>query len=423
MKYLITFVPHTKAGSPVKYLECRLKWESCRRVVSLATGYRIDPDKWVAEAQRCRPNSFHGKAKVPASEINAEIERYIQAAREVFADLGDNPDRDEVSRRMRMKLGLRSAPGTPGVRQAFLLFLSEQAALQGWSAGTSTKMRVVGNHIEDSGLFPTFSSFTEKNLQRYLIFLREDLDLTDVTVHRQVGYLRWFLGWSTDKGWLTLPDWKSFSPKLHTPPRPVIFLEWEELMAVWNFHDPKRPWLDEVRDIFCFCAFTGLRYSDAYALTWADVGESAIRITTVKTYDALTIELNKWSREVLARYDRDDAPMNVFPRITNQVCNRAIKMICEACGMTTPIRITRYKGGKRIDEVHPKFELIGTHAARRTFICNALQLGISPTTVMQWTGHASYDSMKPYIAVADDAKAQAMKGFDKLGKKKTGHRK
>ena len=91
--------------------------------------------------------------------------------------------------------------------------------------------------------------------------------------------------------------------------------------------------------------------------------------------------------------------------------------------MTTPIRITRYKGGKRIDEVHPKFELIGTHAARRTFICNALQLGISPTTVMQWTGHASYDSMKPYIAVADDAKAQAMKGFDKLGKKKTGHRK
>lgn len=415
MKYRIAFTLHSKAGSPVRYLECRLKWESSHRIVSLSMGYRIDPDKWSEEAQRCRAGSFHGPSKVPASEINAEIERYTQAAREVFAELGPSPERDEVSRRIRLRLGLRSAPGTPAVRQAYNIFLAEQSALQGWSDGTSTKMRVVGKHIDDSGLFATFSSFNEKNLQKYLYFLREDLDLTDVTIHRQLGYLRWFLRWAEGKGWLTLPDWKTFNPKFHTPPKPVIFLEWDELMSVWNFHDSKRPWLDGVRDLFCFCAFSSLRYSDAYALTWADVGEDAVRLTTKKTRDPLTIELNKWSREVLARYDRDDAPMKVFPRITNQVCNRAIKIICRECGIDTPVRITKYKGGQRIDEVHPKYELIGTHAARRTFICNALQLGISPTTVMQWTGHASYDSMKPYIAVADTARAQAMKGFDSLG--------
>lgn len=414
MKYRILFVPHAKAGSDVKYLECRVKWDSCRRIVSLATGYRIDAEKWSAEAQRCKPNTFHGPSKVPSSEINAEIDRYVQAAREVFAELGANPERDEVSRRIRLKLGLRSAPGTPGTRQAFLVFIGEQAALQGWSPGTSVKMRTVQKHIDDCGLFPTFSCFTAQNLQKYLVFLREDLGLTDVTVHRQIGYLRWFLRWATDKGYLTLPDWKDFSPKLHTPPKPVIFLEWPELMAVWNFHDPKRPWLDGVRDLFCFCAFSGLRYSDAHALTWADVGEDSIRITTVKTYDALTIELNKWSREVLARYDKKDAPMKVFPRITNQVMNRAIKTICKECGMDTPIRLTKYKGGERIDETYAKWQLIGTHAARRTFVVNALQLGVSPTVVMQWTGHASYDSMKPYIAVADAAKARAMAKFDEL---------
>lgn len=423
MKYRISFVPHAKAGSDVKYLECRLKWDSCRKVVSFATGYRIDPDKWVSESQRCRPNSFHGPSKVPAAEINEEIERYTRAARDVFAELGPSPDRDEVSRRVRMKLGLRSAPGTPGTRQAFNLFLSEQSSMKGWSSGTETKMRVVGKHLDDSGLFPTFSQFTEQNLRKYLIFLREDLDLTDVTVHRQIGYLRWFLGWAAGKGWLTLQDWQTFSPKLHTPDQPVIFLEWDELMAVWNFHDPKRPWLDGVRDIFCFCAFSSLRYSDAYALTWADVGEDAIRITTKKTREALTIELNKWSREVLGRYDRPDASMKVFPRITNQVMNRALKEICKSCGIDAPVRRTRYKGGERIDETFAKWQLVGSHAARRTFICNALQLGVSPTTVMQWTGHASYDSMKPYIAVANAARAQAMKGFDRLGKKKTGRRK
>ena len=413
-RYRIAFVLHAKAGSPVKYLECRLKWDASRRIVSLATGYRIDPDKWVPEAQRCKACSFHGPSKVPASEINAEIERYTQAAREVFAELGASPDRDEVSRRIRQRLGLRSAPGTPGVRQAFNLFLSEQSALQGWSAGTATKMRVVGKHIDDSGLFPTFSAFTSQNLQKYLRFLREDLDLTDVTIHRQVGYLRWFLRWAAGKGWLTLPDWQSFSPKLHTPDKPVIFLEWDELMAVWSFHDPKRPWLDGVRDVFCFCAFSSLRYSDAMALTWADVGQDAIRVVTQKTRDALTIELNKWTREILTRYDSPDAPLKVFPRITNQVMNRALKEICRECDIDTPVRLTSYKGGARKDVVKKKYELIGTHAARRTFVVNALQMGISPTVVMKWTGHSGYDSMKPYIAVADAARATAMAGFDRL---------
>lgn len=415
-RYRIAFVLHAKAGSDVKYLECRLKWESSTRIVALSMGYRVDPDKWVAEAQRCKPGSFHGPTKVPASEINDEIARYEQAAREVFAELGPQPERDDVSRRIRMRLGLRSAKGTPGVREAFNIFLSEQAALQGWSAGTSTKMRVVGKHIDDSGLFPSFSSVTEANLGRYLAYMRDDLGLTDATVHRQVGYLKWFFRWAAGKGWLTLPDWKAFSPKLRTPAKPVIFLEWDELMRVWSFHDPGRPWLDGVRDIFCFCAFSGLRYSDAVALSWADVGQDAIRVTTQKTHDALTIELNKWSREILARYNRPDAPMKVFPRITNQVMNRAVKEICKACEVTAPVRLTRYKGGQRIDETHPKWELIGTHAARRTFVVNALQMGISPTIVMKWTGHASYDSMKPYIAVADSARAQAMAGFDRLEK-------
>lgn len=416
MKYRIAFIPHAKAHSDTMYLECRLKWDASTRIVAFSMGYRIDPDKWIAEAQRCRPNSFHGPSKVPASEINAEIERYVTAAREVFAELGPAPERDEVSRSLRLKLGLRSAPGTPSPREAFNLFLSEQSALQGWSAGTATKMRVVGKHIDDSGLFPTFSAFTEKNLQKYLIFLREDLDLTDVTVHRHIGYLRWFLRWAEGKGWLTRQDWKTFSPKLKTPPKPVIYLEWDELMKVWDFHDPKRPWLDGVRDVFVFCAFSGLRYSDAARLTWADVGEGAIRVTTQKTHDALTIELNKWTREILARYDRDDAPMKIFPRISNQVMNRAVKEICKDCGIDTPIRLTTYKGGTRKDEVKKKYELIGTHAARRTFVVNALQMGVSPTVVMQWTGHSGYDSMKPYIAVADSARAKAMAGFDRLEK-------
>ena len=59
-----------------------------------------------------------------------------------------------------------------------------------------------------------------------------------------------------------------------------------------------------------------------------------------------------------------------------------------------------------LDEVTPKYALLSTHAGRRTFICNALALGIPAQVVMKWTGHSDYKAMKPYIDIADDIKAK-----------------
>ena len=53
------------------------------------------------------------------------------------------------------------------------------------------------------------------------------------------------------------------------------------------------------------------------------------------------------------------------------------------------------------DKVQSKWELVGTHPGRRTFIVNALFLGITPNIVMKWTGHSDYKAMKPYIDIVD----------------------
>ena len=65
-----------------------------------------------------------------------------------------------------------------------------------------------------------------------------------------------------------------------------------------------------------------------------------------------------------------------------------------------------------MEETSPKCDLIGTHAARRTFICFALASGIPPQVVMKWTGHSDYQAMKPYIEIAEKTKADAMKLFE-----------
>ena len=103
-----------------------------------------------------------------------------------------------------------------------------------------------------------------------------------------------------------------------------------------------------------------------------------------------------------------------LPVISNQKMNDYLKELGELAEINEPVRETYYKGNERIDEVTPKYALLSTHAGRRTFICNALALGIPAQVVMKWTGHSDYKAMKPYIDIADDIKANAMNKFNQL---------
>ena len=68
---------------------------------------------------------------------------------------------------------------------------------------------------------------------------------------------------------------------------------------------------------------------------------------------------------------------------------------------------------QRIEETKPIYAVLGTHAGRRTFICNALSMGIPDDIVMKWTGHSDYTAMKPYIDIAQAEKSKAMAKFNK----------
>ena len=88
--------------------------------------------------------------------------------------------------------------------------------------------------------------------------------------------------------------------------------------------------------------------------------------------------------------------------------NNYMKELGEICEINTMETIIYYQGNNRIEDTIPKYELLTTHTGRRTFICNAIMLGISPNIVMKWTGHADYNAMRPYIDIADRAKKEAM---------------
>ena len=271
-------------------------------------------------------------------------------------------------------------------------------------------------HLEKFDKELTFEALDEPKLTSYVNFLKDVEGLRNTSTMKQIAYLKWFLRWSFKKGYNQNMAYDSFKPKLKNTPKKVIFLTWEELNRLKDYKiPPTKQYLERVRDVFLFCCFSGLRYSDVYNLKRSDIKPDHIEVTTVKTADSLIIELNNHSKAILDKYKGVHfEDHKALPVISNQKMNDYLKELGELAEINDPVRETYYKGNERIDTVTPKYALLGTHAGRRTFICNALALGIPAQVVMKWTGHSDYKAMKPYIDIADDIKANAMNKFNQL---------
>jgi len=417
LSYTCNFILHRRTqDSRHPHLMCRVAWAARAYYVSLNLGFLVDPDRWDRDFQLCRPRSFHGPDKIPAATINAEIGRYKDAVASVFGSYpegGSWPSADAVRRDLRVALGLEAAVAPP-TAECYRRFFREASVAGSWKEGTRKKLRTVGKRLGEYTPFRTMDGFTKTSLTGYVEALRAD-GFVDSTLKKEVGYIRWFLRWAEEQGLLRIQDWKTFRPKMRDTARPVVFLTWDELMRVWEFEGGSQT-LQDVADMFLFSCFTSLRWSDVEALRWSAVSDRDIRVVTVKTSDPLVIDLNKWSQEILSRMvDRALPDDRVFPCIPNQVVNRLLKTIGKACELEDPITVTTWKGSRRTDVTKTKAEMLTFHAGRRTFICQALMMGIPPTTVMKWTGHSDYKAMRPYIGVADAEKAREMAKFDARG--------
>ena len=419
IKHRVLFALHRHDRELDPQLQCRIKWGSSKFIVTVNTGYRVDPERWDAERQRCMPGSFHGARRIPAAAINDEIARYRDVADRVFAEFALQevfPSVPDVRAAVQSKLNHQSeVPAKEDVFRAFDQFCAEQGAKNSWSDGTYTKWRVFRRHLAAWRPALSWDDFDEKGLTSFVAYLRDVKKHKNSTIRKLVGFLRWFLGWADAKEYLPSTAYQAFRPKFKgQEQRKVVFLTWPELTALWGWEPGEDRLLEQVRDVFCFCCFSSLRYSDAMNLCWSDVRKESFVITSVKTAEPLEIQLNQWTKEILWRYVDEGYPDDhVFPQISNQVMNRSLHELCRLCGIDSPVHLTWYRGSERHDEVKPKYELITTHCGRRTFICNALAMGISPTVVMQWTGHSDYKAMQPYIGVAQDTKEAAMALFDR----------
>ena len=380
---------------------------ACQRV-RIYTHCRCSRNYWDAKTNRVSG----GKDK---DKINVNLNDYESLVTELFSEYENYPTveklRDDIKERIIM-------PERPqSIYERFDEYLETSSRKKSWEVGTAKRKRVCKNKLYSFCPELTFQDLTEKKLLSFVEY-QQDLRLVNTTVQKNISILKSFLKWATKEGYNKNDAYKTFDLELkgtNGKANKVIALNWAELMTVYHLNIPEtKNYLKQVRDVFVFQCFTGLRYSDVFNLRKYNIKGDHIEIVTMKTDDRLTIPLNDYSRAILAKYRdvsfKDD---KVLPTISNQKMNEYLKELGELAGFTQKETIVKYIGSEATTTVLPKSELLSTHVGRRTFVSIGSYLNIPYEILASWTGHSSESMMAKYRAIDADKARHEMEKINK----------
>lgn len=154
----------------------------------------------------------------------------------------------------------------------------------------------------------------------------------------------------------------------------------------------------DTRDAYIIQCYTGLRRSDLRVLL-DDVKQYVaeqddkkyFKIRTAKTNKIVVIPIANTVLEILERRDWK------IPMWSIQSYNKNIKKIAKKAGITQTVEVFFSRNAKKVRELRPKYELMSSHTARRSFATNAYLAGIPTLKIRQITGHTTENVFLIYI--------------------------
>lgn len=233
--------------------------------------------------------------------------------------------------------------------------------------------------------------FTLDRYNAYIDHLVEDCNLENNTVHDHVRKIRLVLSLARQRGMDIPVDFLLFKFK-YIDPKP-FWLEWPEVekLAAHTPLDEQQPYLQE----FLFRCFTGLRWSDAHQLQPVNFirngGQVYLDYTVIKTKLDHNILLTPQAVEILKGWKFKP------PKLYAHDCNWEIKKIAKAAKITGSVQRVSFSGSTRKVDIKPKWAMVTTHTARRTFARRWADLGGNLLKLSRYLGHSSLEQTIKYI--------------------------
>jgi integrase len=186
----------------------------------------------------------------------------------------------------------------------------------------------------------------------------------------------------------------------------------EEEIRKFIDYKPTTKKLQKVKDLSLIQLMTGLRYSDLINIRKTNILGNSLEIMNKKTKKYTSIPLHKELNTLLQKYDYDLSPLS----LSNTNYNKYLKELMELAKVDTLVEKFYFENGEMKSVFLPKYDLIGTHTFRRTFITQAILKGIPIHVIQSITGHATLKQLSEYVNIVEQMKAVEIKKLDSLFK-------
>lgn len=261
----------------------------------------------------------------------------------------------------------------------------------------------IEEHAKETKRAYTFKDIDLKYYNSFTDFLRLKYNYSTNSIGSLIKALKTILNEATIKGINTTLIYKSPKFKAVSEDSEQVYLTLKELDRIRNLTLTGTK--DKVRDLFLIGAYTGLRFSDFSRIDETAIQGENIKIIQAKTGKGVTIPIHPIVSAIWYKYGGN------LPTISIQKFNIHIKEIAQLAEIEEEITTHITKGGKRITETTPKYLLISSHTARRSFATNLYKSGYPALAIMQITGHKTEKAFLRYIKVTAEENAEALRKF------------
>jgi site-specific recombinase XerD len=222
------------------------------------------------------------------------------------------------------------------------------------------------------------------------------------TIGKHIKTLKTFLNYASNVGVNTNFKYKLSEFKIPKEQTTAIYLTKEEKTKLFEFDFSKYPDLEEARDIFIIGCEIGQRVSDFNNLGNSEIikmeGKSYFKLKQKKTGETVYCLITPAINSIMESRYNGNPPATIHEQYLNDRIKEASQMV----GIDELVRFERTEGRKKVIKNVPKYSLISSHSARRTFCSLHFNEGVPIQEIMVQSGHKTEKEFKNYIRISKE---------------------
>jgi len=370
-----------------------------------STKIKIEKSEWDLKTQR--PKARRGEIGEANRRITHELNEYQKVYDDLRRYLKESLTKEIVKAKFDERFQLAKASKSLNYSDYFQIYIqqkkdSESVQKDSWQKYTRIHTAILELQKKNKTTY-YLHSFDIAFFNELIAYFRKNKNISDNTLRRKLGFFKSFLNWCVKNGYSVNSAFKEVKIKARETSH--IALSQQDLDILENLE------LDQTkayyRDLFLIGVYSGQRFSDYKRFDKSYVEGNNIVIRAKKTGQFSYIPLSKKLKRLLDKYDW------ALDTISSQKFNDHIHEICRIAGFTEIVNKERFYGNKKVTEKIPRYKLIASHTARRTFITLSEQRGVSHSLIMKVTGIKSLKTLENYIRIDKDRLADAiLKAWD-----------